>query len=865
MNKKYKVRKKQPHCVYPGSTVQQNFGETNDKGLLIWEIEDKEKYKVKHFAFSNPRPFVTVEINADGTLPDIRVPNNAQLRLVCNSHIPAKDLKKAIDIAKSLWLPESVTVQNKPGKTLSVQEVSGEYENENLRDPAVQERLIKEYLKEYQISDDTYQKIFELNRQFTVLAEQDEDIARNVKWSIKNLEWSNLFNYGEDNSINFEKTNGIVGVFGKNYSGKSSIIDSLMWSIYNNISKNVRKNVDIINQNKDGCSTKVDIQIDQKLYSVSRQAEKYTRKLYGEETTEAKTNVDFSVLDLSTDEIESLNGLDRKETDANIRRVFGLVEDFLLTSMTSQHGSMQFINEGSTKRKEILSKFLDLEIFDKKHKLAKNESAALKKNIKTMEDRDFGEEILLCEKDKILTEKEIKEKKKQKKELQKAVSDLQEELQQLKIAIAMGPKTNFIDIDNVNEEIDKRNDVLSKIKKKEQEISEEINKSSKVVEQLTRTLDKYDVESLKADKEKLNQASKDLIAIKAQVTAYKKEIDNKKQKLAILDTVPCGTQFPKCRFLVDANEQKELLPSVLENLSKEELKKESNEELVEKLEETVFVLKEWEKLSKEKDSLSTDITEKKLKLQKILNNVPVITSELVSLEQSKKEYYENEEWMKKLSNIESEKKKISKKLEKATEELEENEEGISELSTKKGVLVEKISHLETQKSELEKMREEYNAYELYIKCMHSNGIVYDIIKKRLPILNAEMSKILSNIVNFDVFFEDDGKKLDIYIKHPKYDPRPLELGSGAEKSIASIAIRLALIKTSSLPVGDLFIMDEPATALDEENMEGFIHILEMVKNSFKTVIIISHLDALKDVVDKQITIEKVDGFAKVNL
>jgi DNA repair exonuclease SbcCD ATPase subunit len=37
----------------------------------------------------------------------------------------------------------------------------------------------------------------------------------------------------------------------------------------------------------------------------------------------------------------------------------------------------------------------------------------------------------------------------------------------------------------------------------------------------------------------------------------------------------------------------------------------------------------------------------------------------------------------------------------------------------------------------------------------------------------------------------------------------------------------------------------------------------MVKNNFKIVIIISHLDALKDVVDKQISIEKIDGFANV--
>ena len=850
---------------YCGSTVQQNFGETNDKGFLIWEIEDKDNFKTKHFGFSNPRPFVTIEINDDGTLPDIRVPKNSQLRLVCNNHIPAKDLKKSIDIARKLWLPDSVTVKNQPGKTLSIQEVSGEYVEENLRDQAVQERLIKEYLEEYKLDDATYEKIFELNRQFTVLAEQDEEIARNVKWSIKNLQWDNLFNYGENNSIDFENTNGIVGIFGKNYSGKSSIIDSLLWSMFNSISKNVRKNVDIINQNKDQASTQVDIQIDEKLYTISRKAEKYTRKLYGEETTEAKTDVDFSVLDLTTEETESLNGLDRKETDANIRRVFGLIEDFLLTSMTSQHGSMQFINEGSTKRKEILGKFLDLQQFDKKHKLAKNESAALKKSIKKMEDKDFGEEILFAEKEKILTEKELEERKEEKKEIQGKLAQLQEELSDLKVQAATGPKTSLIDIQKVEKQIEHKEDQLAQIKEKEEERKKSISENQKILSQLVRTLDQYDWEELQKDKEKLEELNKESIRIDAQIKAYRKELEDKKQKLAILDTVPCGDQFPKCRFLVDANEQKEKLPEVKEKLSFQEQSRIEADEKIEELGESVFTLNEWEKLNKNKVSIQEDIAQEELKLQKMLNFVPGITSELAILEKDKKEYYDNEEWMKKLANLEEEKTTILSKVEETTKHLNDCEDKIQKLSTNKGVLVQKVETLEEQKVELQRMRDEYSAYELYLKAMHNNGIVYGIIKKRLPILNQEMAKILSNIVNFEVFFEDDGKKLDIFIKHPKYDPRPLELGSGAEKSIASIAIRLALIKTSSLPVGDLFIMDEPATALDEENMEGFSRILEMVKNNFKTVIIISHLDALKDMVDKQITINKIDGFANVEI
>ena len=77
-----------------------------------------------------------------------------------------------------------------------------------------------------------------------------------------------------------------------------------------------------------------------------------------------------------------------------------------------------------------------------------------------------------------------------------------------------------------------------------------------------------------------------------------------------------------------------------------------------------------------------------------------------------------------------------------------------------------------------------------------------------------------------------------------------------QKTIAAMAIRLALLNVSSMPKGDTFILDEPGTALDEENMEGFVRILDMVKAHFKTVLLISHLDSLKDASDSQIAIEK---------
>ena len=54
---------------------------------------------------------------------------------------------------------------------------------------------------------------------------------------------------------------------------------------------------------------------------------------------------------------------------------------------------MAFIDEGSTRRKEIIAKFLDLEQFERKYKLAKEDSVDLKGAIKRLEDRNFEHEI----------------------------------------------------------------------------------------------------------------------------------------------------------------------------------------------------------------------------------------------------------------------------------------------------------------------------------------------------------------------------------------------------------------------------------------------------------------------------------------
>ena len=150
-----------------------------------------------------------------------------------------------------------------------------------------------------------------------------------------------------------------------------------------------------------------------------------------------------------------------------------------------------------------------------------------------------------------------------------------------------------------------------------------------------------------------------------------------------------------------------------------------------------------------------------------------------------------------------------------------------------------------------------------MRCMHSNGIAFDIIKKALPHVNDEIAKVLANIVEFRVFFETDGNKLDIYIQHPKHQAKPLENGSGAEKTLAAMAIRIAILSVSNMPKCNVLILDEPGSSLDEDHLESFSRIIEMLKGYFDICMIITHVGSLKDIVDREILIDKVDGFARI--
>ena len=378
--------------------------------------------------------------------------------------------------------------------------------------------------------------------------------------------------------------------------------------------------------------------------------------------------------------------------------------------------------------------------------------------------------------------------------------------------------------------------------------------------------EQFDVGSYEKKLEKVVSCRTELDELSSMIAKAETKKKVEQKKVDLLNQVPCGQEFSHCKFIRDAYAALESLGITQDEIvSLSDRRKIRQNELNVLEPETVEThLEKYKKVMERRSDLIAENA--KFEIENAQNKTKIVRlkAELNSLRQESELYEENREAIENLEALKRQSVEISDKIEEKRSEMEACQGKVHELYRTTGFLQQKLENLKTQRQELTDLREKYSANDLFMSCMHSNGISLDVIKRELPRINEEIAKVLANVVDFEVFMENDEKRLDILIKHPKFDPRALEMGSGAEKTIAAMAIRLALLNVSSMPKGDVFILDEPGTALDEENMEGFVRILDIVKSHYKTVLLISHLDSLKDCVDTQISIDKRAKFAYVN-
>uniref|UniRef100_A0A6C0LTK3 Calcineurin-like phosphoesterase domain-containing protein n=1 Tax=viral metagenome TaxID=1070528 RepID=A0A6C0LTK3_9ZZZZ len=171
-------------------------------------------------------------------------------------------------------------------------------------------------------------------------------------------------------------------------------------------------------------------------------------------------------------------------------------------------------------------------------------------------------------------------------------------------------------------------------------------------------------------------------------------------------------------------------------------------------------------------------------------------------------------------------------------------------------------------------------YKSYCNVMDFNGIPYEILKSVLPQIENKVNQTLHNMANFNIefLFYDDSFIAEKKIKNSKSNigtininicyadqmPYNVQLASGFEKFIIGLAIRIVLCHISKTAKPNFFIVDEGWSCLDGDNLSNIDVIMNYIKNQFDHVIIISHLEELKNQADNIINITKKNAFSHTN-
>ena len=193
-----------------------------------------------------------------------------------------------------------------------------------------------------------------------------------------------MFSYGEDNEIDFDRCEGVVGLFSPNASGKSSILDALTFCLFDK-STRAWKAENVMNHSKSNFRCKLEFDVGNDSYVIERKG----RVLRHGST---RVDVDFYKFDEIGNKV-SLNGDQRNSTNKNIRKLIGTYDDFIMTSFSAQNEAAIFLEQNQTEKKEILGKFLGLSVFDQLYKIAKEESSGLQSMLKNFLDVDYDQQI----------------------------------------------------------------------------------------------------------------------------------------------------------------------------------------------------------------------------------------------------------------------------------------------------------------------------------------------------------------------------------------------------------------------------------------------------------------------------------------
>ena len=846
---------KKPIVQYCGSIVQQNHGESLDKhGYLLWDVKSRT---YQEFDIENDYGFYTLDIHK-GVVPDVKdIPAKPRLRVRISKTEPTQ-IKRVLTEIKKKYNVQEFTVSKMD--TLSKTKICN-YDDKldigNVQDVEFQNKLIKDYLqRHYLLDDDTLDKVQQVNRD-TNKELVNDDMTSNIQWVPKTFEFSNMFSYGENNKIRFDNASGMMGIFAPNTAGKSSLFDIMSFCIFDKTSRTgLAKN--ILNNRKSNFYCKLNFQIDNVDYYIERVA-----KLINKGNN---VKADVSFWREEDGKITSLNGEQRRDTNNIIQQYLGTYDDFILTTLSLQGNNSLFIDKSQTERKEILSQFMGINIFDKLYNIAHEQNKDNASLIRRFKQDDFTQKLADIQVDLKSKESEYKLLDIQLTGYKNEVDFYNKELISLnkQIVDVKSDKYSLDDLEKDKAELEKSIDELSKTR-----IEFENKISSLKTEQVNiqNKIDTFDEEFINKNLQVLTQSENNINKVETELEKLSIKLNSLQERKAHLDSHKYNEN---CEICMENSksilEQKDEIAikilgverEINDNLdAKESYQKTISEYIVYRATKDTLtkLIQDENVVSKDIDKLTNKLSNLETREVKS-NNEFKITSKLIS------DYLDNEKQIKKNDDIRL-------KIDEVDDNLTESKNNVNTLSKKVLKLNGEISSLKSQKEsieekikEVEQLEEQSNLYEYYLNALGKEGVSYELISKALPMIEGEVNNILGQIVDFGFQLEMDGKNITANIV---YDNQKwiLEMCSGMERFITGLAIRIALINVCNLPRANFLVIDEGFGTLDNENLTSLYMLFAYLKNQFDFVMIISHIDSMRDVVDSLMEIKKVNGYSSI--
>ena len=843
------------HVAYAGSMVQQNHGESLDKhGYLIWDVKSRT---YEEFDIPNDYGFYTLDV-INGVVPQVTdMPAKPRLRVRITNTEPTQ-IKRALTEIKKKYAVEEFTVTRMD--TISKQK-QGNYDDKlsigNVRDVEFQNELIREYLERQFLADsETIDKIQQINRVLNTKLVDDESSA-NLQWIPKEFEFHNMFSYGESNKIKFDNAKGIVGIFAPNASGKSSLFDALSFCIFDKTSRTyIAKN--ILNNRKTEFGCKFHFQIDGIDYFIERKG-----KLINHGRN-VKVDVEFWKEEGGV--VTSLNGEQRRDTNSIIQQYMGTYDDFVLTSLSLQGNNALFIDKSQSERKDILAQFMGVDVFDKLYSIAYEENRDNASLIRKFKSDDFTTKLADIE-------TKLTDKTKEYKKIQKSLTDSNEVVDKLnQQLVSLNGKLVQIKSDSYTlEELESKKEkldvdlqsVLTQRDTNQQKVTELEEKQIELEEYI----DKFDEKELKKNIKALEECE-----------GRKQRIENEIQKVSIR-----LQSLEERKTHLDAHKYNENCDVCMENSKtileqKEEIGNlilEADLDIKNFLEENDAVQhtideyltyrdmdKQLTKFKTDEEKVSKDINGLINKLSTLETQEVKLNSELIQVTQLISDYLENEKQIEKNKEIRTQIQEVRTNLTTAKGESDRVNKLLLGINGEVSTLKSQKETIEERIKEVEELEEQFGLYEYYLNALGKDGISYELISKALPMIEGEVNNILGQIVEFGVQLDMDGKNINANIV---YDDQKwsLEMCSGMEKFISGLAIRIALINVCNLPRPNFLVIDEGFGTLDNENLTSLYMLFAYLKTQFDFVMLISHIDSMRDVVDTLMEIKKVNGYSHI--